>query len=168
MNFSKILKEKKINSTLIKQENSFLKKNNFLWLIKISDDKVLKDLLPGLTELGCNFVVVSDLDLKRTKNIVIKKECLDEKVIGFDFIICDNECEWLDFYFEKWITPIIFKENYLSSLLNEFDPIKNEWNCFIFERYNQWSIFYALIRYLENSKFSFDNKNLIRNVLKIK
>lgn len=167
MNFSKILKEKKDNSILIKQENSFPKKNNFLWLIKISDDKVLGKLIKWLENLECNFLVVTDSDLKSSKNIIIKKGCLNERVIWFDFVLCDNNIENLEEYIKKGITPIIFKDNYMASLLIEFDPIKNEWNSFIFNNYNEWSIFHALIRYLENSKFSFDNKNLIRNVLKI-
>ena len=37
--------------------------------------------------------IQSIIGSKSKINIVIKKECLDEKIIGFDFIICDNECE---------------------------------------------------------------------------
>jgi len=55
----------------------------------------------------------------------------------------------------------------LSALLKEFNPMKGEGNAFIYEKENIWCIFYAFIRYLENSKFPFDNKILVQNVIKL-
>jgi hypothetical protein len=45
--------------------------------------------------------------------------------------------------------------------------MKNEGNSFYYEESNHWSIFYSIVRYMENYKFPFDNKNLIKNVLAV-
>jgi hypothetical protein len=45
--------------------------------------------------------------------------------------------------------------------------MKSEGNAFLYDMYDEWSIFYALIKYVENTKFPFDNKALIENVYKI-
>ena len=45
--------------------------------------------------------------------------------------------------------------------------ISNTWNSFLYDSDIMWSMFYALVGYLENSKFSFDNKNLVKNVLEV-
>jgi hypothetical protein len=68
---------------------------------------------------------------------------------------------------QAWIVPIISSKNPLNSILKEFNPMRNEWNSYLFEQDDRWAIFYALVRYLENFKFPFDNKNLVKNVLNI-
>ncbi|MBF0913876.1 hypothetical protein HXK64_02895 [Candidatus Gracilibacteria bacterium] len=80
-------------------------------------------------------------------------------------MICDKEASSLKKYLEKGVTPIISKNNPLKSILKEFDPAKNIGNSFLFESENKWQIFYSLVRYLENYKFPFDNRNLVKNIL---
>jgi glycogen synthase len=46
--------------------------------------------------------------------------------------------------------------------------MQSEGNGYIFEKNNKWEIFYALTKYLENYKFPYDNRNLVKNVLEIK
>jgi hypothetical protein len=75
--------------------------------------------------------------------------------------------ENLSKYLKLWIVPIISANNTLKSVLREFNPMKNEWNAYIFQENNEWHIFYAIARYLENSKFPFDNKNLTKNVIEL-
>jgi hypothetical protein len=65
-------------------------------------------------------------------------------------------------YIKKWITPIVLKNKEFI----EFNPLKNEWNAFFYETLDKWSIFYTIVRYMENYKFPFDNKNLVTNLLK--
>jgi hypothetical protein len=68
---------------------------------------------------------------------------------------------------EVGVAPIVGSTHPIASLLSEFNPIKNEWNSFLFQELNTYSVFAAITRYLENYKFSMDNKNLIRNILSI-
>lgn len=167
MNFSQIWKEKKRTSLIIKEEYNLPKKNKLNWLVVLNNKDILVDLIDALWNLEANFVVVTDLNLATAKNVVLEKEIHRNLTIWFDFIICDNEIYSLAEYLKQGIVPIITEENYMSSILSEFNPIKNTWNSFLYKGENKWTIFYSLIRYLENSKFPFDNKNLVKNVLSV-
>jgi hypothetical protein len=167
MNFSQLLKEKVKYSKLLKEEYNFPKKNKFNWLIVLNNKDILIDFIDSLWNLQANFVIITDLKLKNLNNVSLQNELNRKFTIWFDFILCDNNIYSLTDYLKQGIVPIISKENYMSSILNEFNPIKNTWNSFLYESNNKWSIFYSLVRYLENSKFTFDNKNLVKNVLDI-
>jgi hypothetical protein len=101
------------------------------------------------------------------KNIIATGKIETKELIGFDFILCDEDIKDLNKYLSNWIVPIIPLENPFSSILQEFNPMRNEWNAYIFNKEDKRSIFYAIVRYIENSKFPFDNKNLVKNVLDV-
>jgi len=164
-----IISEKKKNSTLLKKQFNFWNKNKPIWYVCLNDKNNLEFLLEWFFSLPCNFIIKSDtpLDISKYENIRITKNIQKDLMIGFDFLLCDNNEEWLKDYFKNWIVPIIPDNNYLSSILEEFNPIKNTWNSFVYKEWNNWSAFYALVRYLENYNFPFDNINLIKNVLAI-
>lgn len=164
-----IFNEKKENKLKLKEKYSLLKKNNILWLIKISDKNLIKDLRDAFLILPVNFIIeIEDIETENLwKNIVATWKINDSLLLGFDFLICDNNISWLKKYLEKWIAPIISEKNHFISILKEFNPAKNEWNSYMYETENKWQIFYALIRYLENYKFPYDNKNLVKNILNI-
>lgn len=63
------------------------------------------------------------------------------------------------------VTPLINEKNYLGSILQEFSAGRGEGNAYLYEKGNSWSAYYALVRYLENHKFPYDNRNLVKNVL---
>ena len=86
---------------------------------------------------------------------------------GVDFILTDNDFEELKEYLSLWIAPILPTNNYLWSLLAEFDPLKSEWNCYLYEEFNVWSMYYSTVRYLENFKFPYDNRNLVKNIVSL-
>jgi hypothetical protein len=70
-------------------------------------------------------------------------------------------------FFNMWIVPIIFKKHHLTSLLTEFNAAKVEGNAYIFGNDALCDIYYAIIRYLENYKFPYDNKALVKNILDV-
>jgi hypothetical protein len=70
-------------------------------------------------------------------------------------------------FLNMWVAPIIYKQHHLVSLLSEFNAAKVEWNAFIFENDALCDVYYAIIRYLENYKFPYDNKALVKNVLDV-
>lgn len=161
-----VTKKKEVATEMLKKYD-FVKSSKLLGLVKISNQGVLNKLLDWFSTLPVNFLVISDFEVTEYKNIKKIQDILELEMDGLDFIICDKTVEKLELYCRKWVVPIIEDKNYLSSILSEFNPIKNEWNSFIYEVLNEWNIFYAFIRYMENSKFSFDNKNLIVNVSNI-
>lgn len=145
--------------------------NKIIWIITLKDKDTLKYIIEGIKTLSINCIIISENTSNEGKqeweNIYYTQKIDEETLLWADFIIADKHVSDLEKYMKLWVTPIISKSNYLSSLLSEFNPIKNEGNAFIYEQDNEWQIFYALCRYLENSKFSFDNQNLINNVIKI-
>jgi hypothetical protein len=140
-----------------------------LWLVKISNKSLIKYLRDAFLILPAFFVLEIDwVDTEKLwENIVAIGKIDSNELIWFDFILCDNNIKNLNKYFQVWIVPIVSSKSSLSSILKEFAPMKNEWNSYIFDEEDKWSIFYALVRYLENFKFPFDNKNLVKNVLDI-
>ena len=164
MIFSEILKEKKQISDNIKNLYSLPKKNKSIWLIKLKNTDLLKPLIDGLKYLPSNFIIESNSINEEEYNNIKFSNNTNKLRIGFDFLVCDEEIEELNDYLSKWIVPIIINTSHLSSILKEFNPIKNEWNSYLFKENNQYDIYYAIIRYLENYKFPFDNKNLVKNV----
>ena len=164
-----ILNEKKEKSTQIKSSYGFYKDYKPLGLIKLSNVELIKSLINWFENLSAWFVIVWDPMIIKSdaKNIIIRKSINNEQLSWFDFILSDDNLENITLYSSKWITPIILKDNHLWNILKEFNPMKSEWNSFLYDEDNEWCIFYSLVRYLENYKFPFDNKNLVKNVLNI-
>jgi hypothetical protein len=138
-------------------------------LIKLSDINLTKELIEWLKSLpACIIVYLKWAETQKiSSNLVIIWKTYDQLIIGYDFIVCDDEISNLNLYIEKWIIPIILRNNYMAAILKEFNPLRSEWNAFFYEELDKWSIFYTIVRYLENYKFPQDNKNLVKNILKI-
>lgn len=162
-----ILTEKKKYSKILKDYYNFKTKNKAIWLVLVENTDDVDFLLDWLEILSCDFVVKTEKELKQRLNIASSKNIKKDLLTWFDFVLTDNESEGLKEYFSVWITPIIPNNNYLWSVLKEFDPLSNEWNSFLYQDKNKWSMYYALIRYLENYKFPYDNRNLVKNVISI-
>ena len=164
-----IFNEKKSYFNLVK--NSFFKKSDkrINWLSFIKNHETIEFLKEWFSHLPINILFVNDIDLNSDLkwNISFTNNLDKDLSLWFDFILVDNDFEWLNHYLSNWICPIIPKNNHLSSILKEFDPIKTKWNSYLYDDNNKWSIYYAVIRYLENYKFPQDNKNLVRNIISI-
>lgn len=169
MNIATVFTEKKENSLKLKKVLGLLLKYKPLWLIKLSDANLTKELIEWLKSLPAGIVVYSKwAETQRlSSNLVITWETHNQMITGYDFIVCDDEICNLNLYIEKWIIPIILRNNYMAAILKEFNPLRGEWNAFFYEELDKWSIFYTIVRYLENYKFPQDNKNLVKNILKI-
>ncbi len=169
MDINAVIKEKKEKNTIMKKRFWLLLKHKSLWLIKLTNKSLIKDLRDGLLVLpSCFIVYVEWIEHEKLwNNIVATWNIQEQDLIGFDFIVCDENIENINSYFEKWITPLMPHKSHINSILKEFNPIKNDGNSYLFEITDKWAIFYALVRYLENYRFPFDNKNLVKNVLSI-
>jgi hypothetical protein len=163
-----IFTTKKDAQTVIKNKFGFPRDHKFTGLVLLSNEKVLTSLLQGLRFLPVNFLVLTTSQVEAdNNNIVITKKLDSSMMVGFDFVVTDDDCDQLQNYLKNGVVPIITKDNRLSSLLSEFNPMKNEGNSFLYDKENEWCVFHALTRYMENAKFPFDNRNLVKNVLKV-
>ncbi len=167
MGLTEILNEKKKQAESIKNKYKLLKKNKIVWIIVMEDKDLLKNLLDWLSILPVDLIVLSKEEFWQYESMIYMDDISDSLLFWVDFIVCDNCMAKLSDYLKKWIVPIVSKDNYLNNLLNEFNPVKSEWNAFFYTENNVWSIFYAIVRYLENHKFPYDNRNLVKNVLDI-
>ncbi|MDD3302788.1 MAG: hypothetical protein PHN31_04465 [Candidatus Gracilibacteria bacterium] len=167
MGITEILTEKKKISEQLKNKYNLNKKNKVLGLVIINNTDILEKIINGFSHIPINAVIISEKDLGKKENIVYLDKQEEKNLMGYDFIICD-ECESdLLKYLKKGIVPIVQKDNYLNNILKEFNPVKVEGNAYFYDKVNEWSIFYAIIRYIENYKFPYDNRNLVKNVLEI-
>ena len=165
MTLATILKEKRINKENILSNNNL--KNNKLpvWIVRLDSSLIDNVLIDALKILPANFIIAWNSIYWDFDNIVFSNNKIASS--WFDFIISDDsETEILD-YIKNWVVPIIWKSHHISSVLQEFDAWKVEWNAFIFENDALCDIYYATIRYLENYKFPYDNKALVKNVLSV-
>ncbi len=169
MNVSATLSEKKTLNSTLKKNYGLFQKFKPLGLIHISDMEVNQELLEGLKVLNAGFVVIIENATQDqiADNIIITDKIDATSLLGFDFIVADSTIGNIHQYTQAGVTPIINKNNHLTSVLKEFNPLKNEGNSFYYDNENPWSIFYTIVRYMENYKFPYDNKNLIKNVLSV-
>ncbi len=168
MTLAQILKQKKDLSSDLKRRYKLPLKNKALWLIQIENKALLQKLYFGLANLPVDFIVVGDFGKEwrdeQFKNIYITKKVNKSNLKAFDFTVLDSNASNLSQYSEKAIVPVSPKDNQFSAILKEYNPMKNQWNAYLYDESNEWSIFHAIARYLENYKITFDNKNLVKNV----
>lgn len=161
---------------LKKEKNRKLKKDFWLdqklmplWLIKLQNKDLIRDLRDWLLSLNWWFII--EIDWIETEklwdNIIAVWKVNKNDLAWFDFVVFDECIFNINDYIKNWITPIIKNNCHLSSILKQYNPLKNEWNSFLYEEFNKWSIFAWIIKYMENFKFPFDNKNLIKNILSL-
>jgi len=166
MTLAKILKEKANNKIALLEQNNLKDKKLPLWLIRLKKDLINDVLIYALKILPANFI----LDFEENKfgeNSNISYNFDKSTNSWYDFIVCDDCEDNMNEILKLWIVPIIFSKHHISSILQEFNAWKNEWNAFIFDNNAICDIYYAIIRYLENYKFPYDNKALVKNVLDI-
>lgn len=163
MTFASLLKEKKGVSEKLKDELGLLKKYKALCLVKISDTNTVRELVTWLSILPANFVIVWEWN-SSSQNITYIDVVSEKNYKWFDCLLCDDCMDDMQTLIKSWVVPIINTWSHLDGILNEFNPVKNQWNAFIYDNICSWDMYYAVVRYLENYKFPFDNKNLVRNI----
>ena len=161
-----LIREKIKNKDVLLKKHCLKDKKLPIGIIKLNQSIIDETLVNALKILPANFIIISNNEiLWDYLNIGFSDVCLNDK--GLDFIVCDD-CESNPVeYFKNGIIPIIYKSNHMSSVLTEFNAARVEWNAFIFENDALCDIYYAIIRYLENYKFPYDNKALVKNILDI-
>jgi len=167
MSHDALLREKRKFSKAVKNCYQFQNPARPTLLVVLKDEQVIDTLLDGLQILSCDFVICTEKKLKKYANIVTDSSIKKDLLKGFDGIITDNETENLTTFFQSWIVPILPENNHLSGILKEFDPLESEGNSFFYKKDNVWSLYLGIVRYLENYRFPYDHKNLVKNVLNI-
>lgn len=166
-----IFTNKRKSFNILKQKYFLKSEKKCIGLVKISNIETIKFLLNWLEVLPVNYFIYwkkeDYLNIEDQTNFIFIEELNDEILLWLDFALLDND-EWnINNFLINWISPILPENNYLSSLLREFNPLENEGNSYLYMENNNWSLYYAMIRYLENFKFPMDNRNLVKNIISL-
>ena len=166
MSITTILKEKSANRNKLFLDYKLKNKKLPIGIVLLKDDLIDQVLIDALNILPANFIISwKNKNFDNNHNIAFLDDNFQNS--GFDFVVCDDCEDDIMKYMRKWAVPIIYSAHTLSNLLSEFNAAKVEGNAYIFENNNLCDIYYAIIRYLENYKFSYDNKALVKNVLDV-
>ncbi|MDA9128902.1 hypothetical protein N9J72_00300 [Candidatus Gracilibacteria bacterium] len=169
MSLTDIISQKNLVKDEIKEKYHLPKRSKILVAVCFSDTKLTQNILQGLAILPANFVIFGfqeEVECK-AKNISFEKERKTFDMTGLDAVLGDCPDMKLEKLMEVGVVPLVSDKNYLGKILQEFHPGKAEGNAYLYEKGSYWSAYYALIRYLENHKFPYDNKNLVKNVVGI-
>jgi hypothetical protein len=104
MDLSNILKEKKEKNSELKNKFFLPIKNKCIWLVKISNKVLVKDLRDAFLVLPASFVL--EIEWIKTEklweNIVATWKIETNELVWFDFILCDNSIKNLNKYLQIW------------------------------------------------------------------
>lgn len=166
MNFSDLTAQKSQHRENLKNHYKLPKRSKILVWIHFWEEKITKKILDGLAILPANFIVFhSSITEHEGKNIAFENNIEEFNMLWVDAMLCSCDDIKLESVMEIWVVPIVNNNNYLGKILVEFHPGRAEGNAYLYEKNSYWSAYYALIRYLENHKFPYDNRNLVKNVV---
>lgn len=166
MNISELLHQKEEKRDELKVRFDLPRRSKILIAVHFTEKEISRQLLDGFAVLPANFIVFgSDVEQHDGKNICFQKSHESFDMTWIDAILWDCNDIKLEKVMQMGVTPLINDKNYLGSILQEFSPWRGEGNAYLYEKGSMWSAYYALIRYLENHKFPYDNRNLVKNVV---
>ncbi|MCH8518227.1 hypothetical protein LAT59_00475 [Candidatus Gracilibacteria bacterium] len=166
MNISELFTSKTEARDILKDRYNLPKRSKVLIALSFTDSDITNFLLPGLEVLPVNFIIFGKgISTIQAKNItyIDSKENFD--MMGVDAIFGNCEDIILEKKMRLGVVPIMNQKNYLGKILSEFQPARGEGNAYLYEDNSPWSAYYALIRYIENHNFPYDNRNLVKNVV---
>ncbi len=119
-------------------------------LVDIQDEEIRKFL-----KESASFIEVFFVD-----------EIEENELLGVDAFIIDTEnITTLKKYIQQGIAPIVFDSNENAEIFKDFDPMKFTGNAFLYKQKNKYAIFSQVCRFLENIRYPWDRKMLIKQLL---
>ncbi len=166
MNISELLHQKEEKHDELKVLCDLPRRSKILIAVHFTEKEISEKLLDGFAVLPANFIVFwTDIMEHSAKNVAFIKSHEGFDMTWIDGMLGDCTDIKLEKIMQLGVTPLINEKNYLGSILQEFSAGRGEGNAYLYEKGNSWSAYYALVRYLENHKFPYDNRNLVKNVL---
>lgn len=98
--------------------------------------------------------------------IILLKNNEDISLQGADVWITDSidSSIPISLLCKNGVIPVVPLQQNKDSVWNEFNPMKFEWNAFLFKELNQFQMFASLIRAIENMRYPGDKRMLLQNV----
>ena len=110
--------------------------------------------------------LVSGMQTLPVKVVKINEQLSENFLDGIDVFVSLNpkiSPQDLQLISKRGIVPLLHK-NFASVGFTTFQPIEEKGNSFLFEDWNNWQVFAALVRCLENYNFPYDWSNIVHSV----
>lgn len=145
--FSELLKEKKDFRKNFFKQYKIPKTARAIVVNNLENEKIRKSITEACLSVDI-FVIENNSDLD---------------FLGIDAIIADKiDKNFIANISDNLVIPIIL--NPKDKIFKEFNPMKFEWNAFLFEKIELFSIFEKISRMLENSLYIGDRRTLLKNI----
>lgn len=145
--FSELLKEKKDFRKNFFKQYKIPKTARAIVVNNLENEKIRKSITEACLSVDI-FVIENNSNLD---------------FFGVDAIICDKiDKNFITNISDNLVIPIIL--NPKDKIFKEFNPMKFEWNAFLFEKIELFSIFEKISRMLENSLYIGDRRTLLKNI----
>lgn len=123
--------------------------------IRTADPSLIEHLLPGLAELPARFHVLGD-GAKTIPHAFSFEEALEEAHIWV--VLGDDLPKQFSMIIDRGIVPVMLSG--LHKQAENYDPVEESGNSFLFPKLGAWNVHAALVRALENFAFTYDWENL--------
>jgi hypothetical protein len=150
----------------LKTQFNFNRTVTNIWIVAIENEEIRHFIMEWISEIWLSAVVIWHKNDTEFKNITPVDKLNSNSLLWFDFFVYDNEMDWIDVvkFMGAWIVPIMPSENTYTWLIKDFNPMRFEWNWFLFKSSTKYCIFEKIVSYLENIKFPEDKRTLLKNV----
>ncbi len=123
--------------------------------VRGADPKVAEALAEGLDELGARFHVLGS-GMKSVPHVFSLEEALEEAHM---WVVMGTKVPTeFKMIIDRGIVPIMLAG--IHPKADNYNPIEEDGNAFLFDKMSHWQIYSALVRALENFNFSYDWENL--------
>jgi len=123
--------------------------------VRGADPKLVESLLPGIEELDARFRVIG-VGAKAFPHVFSAEEAMEEAHIWI--ILGSHLPSEFSMIADRGIVPVML--NGLHKEAQNYNPVAEEGNAFLFQKATPWHIYGAMVRALENFAFSYDWENL--------
>lgn len=123
--------------------------------VRDADPKLTEALASGLDELDARFRVLGP-GLKGLSHAFSMEEALEEAHMWV--VLSDHLPKEFEMVVERGIVPVMLPG--LHKAAENYNPVQESGNAFLFPKLNHWQVYSALVRAIENFSFSYDWENV--------
>lgn len=125
------------------------------------DKRLVEALMPALKELNANIAMLgSQIKSQGVHNAFSVEEALEEAHLWV--VLTDKLPEEFNMLVERGVVPVM--KTLVHKEAENYNPTQETGNAFLFDKLNEWQVYGAMIKALENYKFPYDWQNLKNNV----
>lgn len=123
--------------------------------VREADPQLVDSLLPGLEELPARIRILGGKS-KRFPQVFSVEEALEEGQIWV--LPSKHLFKQFSLVVDHGLVPVMLEG--LHKAAENYNPVEEHGNAFLFEKLGAWNVYRALVRAIENFAFSYDWENL--------